>query len=56
VRHPSSHIFDFTPDTLRAWATARGLPNAIPVAEHWHLLKNASAAFLAAVQRGMPAV
>ncbi len=26
MRHPPAHIFDFTPDTLRAWATARGLP------------------------------
>jgi 23S rRNA (adenine2503-C2)-methyltransferase len=26
VRHPTAHIFDFTPDTLRQWATARGLP------------------------------
>ncbi len=26
MRHPPTHIFDFTPDTLRAWATARGLP------------------------------
>ncbi len=26
MRHPSSHIFDFTPDTLRCWATTRGLP------------------------------
>ncbi len=26
VHHPPAHIFDFTPDTLRAWCAARGLP------------------------------
>ncbi len=25
VRHPSAHIFDFTPESLRQWATTRGL-------------------------------
>jgi transposase len=37
-------------------ATARALPDAIQVADRWHLLENASAAFLAAVQRNMPAI
>lgn len=37
-------------------ATARALPDAVQVADRWHLLENASAAFLAAVQRGMPAI
>lgn len=32
-------------------AVARALPEAIQVADRWHLLENASAAFLAAVQR-----
>ncbi|HMN41930.1 MAG TPA: hypothetical protein PKE29_13885, partial [Phycisphaerales bacterium] len=26
MRHPSAHIFDFTPDTLRQWAISQGLP------------------------------
>jgi 23S rRNA (adenine2503-C2)-methyltransferase len=25
VRHPPAHIFDFTPESLKAWCTARGL-------------------------------
>ncbi len=37
-------------------ATARALPDAVQVADRWHLLVNASAAFLAAVQRNMPAI
>lgn len=37
-------------------AVSRALPQAIQVADHWHLLENASAAFLAAVQRNMPAI
>ena len=35
-------------------AVARALPHAVQVADRWHLLENASAAFLAAVQRSMP--
>ncbi|MCL4743655.1 MAG: hypothetical protein KJZ54_15780, partial [Phycisphaerales bacterium] len=26
MRHPANHIFDHTPDTLRAWCVERGLP------------------------------
>lgn len=37
-------------------AVTRALPEAIQVADRWHLLENASAAFLAAVQRSMPAI
>lgn len=37
-------------------AVARALPKAVQVADRWHLLENASAAFLAAVQRSMPAI
>lgn len=37
-------------------AVARALPQAVQVADRWHLLENASAAFLAAVQRNMPAI
>ena len=35
-------------------AVARALPRAVQVADRWHLLENASAAFLAAVQRSLP--
>lgn len=37
-------------------AVSRGLPDAVQVADRWHLLENASAAFLAAVQRNMTAI
>ncbi|SNT42097.1 ISL3 family transposase [Tropicimonas sediminicola] len=37
-------------------AVARALPKAVQVADRWHLLENASAAFLAAVQQSMPAI
>ena len=37
-------------------AVARALPHAVQVADRWHLLENASAAFLAAVQRSLPAI
>ncbi|WP_247367487.1 hypothetical protein, partial [Bradyrhizobium sp. CW10] len=32
---------------------AKALPNAIQVADRWHLMENASAAFLDAVRRSM---
>ena len=35
---------------------SRALPPAVQVADRWRLLENASAAFLAAVQRNMPAI
>ncbi|MEF2559261.1 ISL3 family transposase [Aurantimonas sp. C2-5-R2] len=34
-------------------ATARALPNAVQVADRWHLMENASAAFLDAVKKSM---
>ena len=34
-------------------AAAKALPNAIQVADRWHLMENASAAFLDAVRRSM---
>lgn len=37
-------------------AVARALPDAVQVANRWHLLENASAAFLAAVRQSMPAI
>ncbi|MFD3189402.1 ISL3 family transposase [Sedimentitalea sp. HM32M-2] len=37
-------------------AVACALPDAVQVADRWHLFENASAAFLAAVQRSVPAI
>jgi transposase len=37
-------------------ATAKALPNAIQVADRWHLMENASAAFLDAVRKSMRAI
>jgi hypothetical protein len=37
-------------------AIARALPKAIQVADRWHLMENASAAFLDAVRKSMPAI
>ena len=37
-------------------AVSRALPRAVQVADRWHLLENASAAFLAAVRREMPVI
>ena len=37
-------------------AVTRALPRAVQVADRWHLLENASAAFLAAVKRSMPTI
>ncbi len=37
-------------------AIAKALPKAVQVADRWHLLENAGAAFLSAVQSSMPAI
>lgn len=37
-------------------ATARAPPDAIQVADRWHLMENASAAFLEAVSKSMKAI
>jgi transposase len=37
-------------------ATANAAPQAVQVADRWHLMENASAAFLEAVRRSMPAI
>lgn len=37
-------------------AVSRALPYALQVTDRWHLLENASAAFLSAVRREMPAI
>jgi transposase len=37
-------------------AVTRALPKAIQVADRWHLMENASSAFLGAVRKAMPAI
>lgn len=37
-------------------AISRALPEAVQFADRWHLLENASAAFLSTVQRSLPAI
>ena len=37
-------------------ATAQALPQAVQVADRWHLMENASAAFLDAVRKSMSAI
>jgi hypothetical protein len=37
-------------------AVTKALPNAIQVADRWHLMENASSAFLGAVRKSMPAI
>jgi transposase len=37
-------------------AVTRALPHAIQVADRWHLMENASSAFLEAVRKSMPAI
>jgi hypothetical protein len=37
-------------------AAAKALPDAVQVADRWHLMENASAAFLGAVRKSMRAI
>ncbi len=39
-----------------ALAAARALPHAVQVADHWHLMENASRAFAEAVRQSMRAI
>lgn len=54
--HPGIRIIARDRNGGYGGAATRALPEAVQVADRWHLLENASAAFLAAVQRSMPAI
>ena len=54
--HPSINIIARDRGAGYRQAAAEGRPDAVQVADRWHLMENASAAFLAAVQRSMVAI
>ncbi len=56
MRRPSIKIVARDRNGGYGGAVSRALPEAVQVADRWHLLENVSAAFLAAVQRSMPAI
>ena len=53
-RHPGIKIVARDRDGGYGRAVSRALPNAVQVADRWHLLDNCGKAFLAAVRRSMP--
>ena len=53
-RHPGIEIVARDRNGGYARAVSRALPNAVQVADRWHLLDNCGKAFLAAVRRSMP--
>jgi hypothetical protein len=56
ARHPSIQIIARDRGAGYRQAATHGCPKAIQVADRWHLMENASAAFLDAVRRSMGAV
>ncbi|MDH2346805.1 ISL3 family transposase [Bradyrhizobium sp. SSUT77] len=52
-KHPGINIVSRDRGGGYGEAAAKALPNAIQVADRWHLMENASAAFLDAVRRSM---
>ena len=54
ARHPVIEIVARDRDAGYGRAVSRALPNAVQVADRWHLLDNCGKAFLAAVRRSMP--
>ena len=54
--HPSITVIARDRGAGYRQAAAEGRPDAVQVADWWHLMENASAAFLAAVQRSMVAI
>jgi transposase len=55
-RHPRIEVVARDRNGGYGGAVTRALPNAVQVADRWHLLANSGAAFLAAVQRAMPEI
>ena len=53
-RHPQIEVVARDRSGGYGGAVARALPNAVQVADRWHLLENSGAAFLAAVRHAMP--
>jgi len=56
AQHPEIEILSRDRGGGYGEAAARALPNAIQVADRWHLMENASAAFLDAVRKSMRAI
>ena len=54
--HPSITVIARDRGAGYKQAAAEGRPDAVQVADRWHLMENASAAFLTAVQRSMAAI
>jgi transposase len=56
ARHPSITVIARDRGAGYRQAATEGRPEAVQVADRWHLMENASAAFLTAVQRSMGAI
>ena len=56
IEHPSITVIARDRGVGYKQAATDGLPDAVQVADRWHLMENASAAFLNAVRRSMHAV
>jgi len=52
-RHPGVRVISRDRGGSYGQAASRGAPQAVQVADRWHLMENASAAFLEAVRRSM---
>ena len=52
-RHPGIRVISRDRGGSYGQAASRGAPQAVQVADRWHLMENASAAFLEAVRRSM---
>ena len=54
--HPQIEVVARDRNGSYGGAVSRALPGAVQVADRWHLLENASSAFLSAVQKAMPEI
>ena len=54
--HPGIEIIARDRGAAYIQAATQGCPDAVQVADRWHLMENASAAFRTAVQQSMPAI